>query len=148
MQIQKQPLRNCLFLFCLNSFLVLFRVSTRTPAERFIPGLYSYIYKTFQHRISFKPSAQFFVYIPRIGIHRSNWLLLYFTANFTQKCYVGCFIKSLGFPWSYLNHLNFLYFTALLSLFVMFLYHCQCTFLKSVGKYHAGKPRISQEVFY
>ena len=43
---------------------------TRILAERFIPGLYSYVYKTFQHKINFTFSMQFFVYNVRKDVNQ------------------------------------------------------------------------------
>ena len=54
MQLQKQPLRNSFgqfffrqFLGCFKRFLILLRIST----EMIIPGLHTYVYKIFPHRI-------------------------------------------------------------------------------------------------
>ena len=84
MEVQKQPYRKCFGQYCLFVFVfVLFIftfpglfyeiscfivILTCIPAERFIPGLYSYVYKIFQHKISSKFSMQLFVYNLRIDV--------------------------------------------------------------------------------
>ena len=87
----------CVLLFlgcCANRFLVLLwsKLEYRLRGS-FISGLYSYVYKIFQHKINFKFFMRFLAYIPKIYIYRSSWLLrsvflswafLYFAVDVTQ----------------------------------------------------------------
>ena len=86
MEVQKQPYRNCFGQYCLCVFVfvlfiftfpgLLYKIScfivilTCIPAERFIPGFYSYVCKIFQHKISSKFSMQLFVYNLRIDVQQ------------------------------------------------------------------------------
>ena len=139
--------------------------------------------KYFSTELSFKSSTSFLFISPEQIFTRAigcfcqynsmivSWAFLFFTANFTLNYYVGCFVKSLEIPWSQLDHLNSICFTAFLWLFVticssvkpfklymfygnfvalcycMFLKQSQCALVISARKLHEVKPRISQGSF-